>query len=248
MSVPLRLSRRQAKAHTRRRLLAAAAEVFAEQGFAGASVDEIASRAGRTVGALYSSFTGKDDLFRTLLDEHVAHPLDGDGGNPPQWEDGVPGFAAFGASMAELADQHTISSTLELEFLRYALTRPELLDRLAERWLAPRTAVARMVAPHFASHDAAAVATVVVGLFEGLAIQRRADPSAVPSELFATALGWLMTGIEHASEDGTAENLSLENRPPENLSPEEPGPENDTRRDDMCGPRAPKNRAPGQSG
>ncbi|MFF5208423.1 TetR family transcriptional regulator [Streptosporangium sp. NPDC000396] len=39
--------------------MAAAAQTFAEQGFAGASVDEIASRAGHTVGALYSHFTGK---------------------------------------------------------------------------------------------------------------------------------------------------------------------------------------------
>ncbi|MEV7008339.1 helix-turn-helix domain-containing protein [Streptosporangium sp. NPDC051022] len=215
MSVPLRLSRDQAKARTRRRLLAAAAEVFAEQGFAGASVDEIASRAGHTVGALYSHFTGKDDLFRAVFDEHVPHPLDVGGGIPPQWKDDVPDFAAFGAYLAELADQHTVSSALEMEFLRYALPRPELLGRLANRWWAPRTAVAHLVAAHHTSHEATAVATVIIGLFEGLVIQRRADPSAVPAELFAKALNWLMTGLEGTPETHPAETHASEERPPE---------------------------------
>ncbi|MEV8636123.1 TetR/AcrR family transcriptional regulator [Streptosporangium sp. NPDC051023] len=208
--MPLRLSRGQAKARTRRHLLAAAAQVFAEQGFAGASVDEIASRAGRTVGALYANFAGKDDLFRALFEEHLPHPLDVTGGIPSQCEDSAAWFAAFGTYMAELADQHTVTSTLEMEFLRYARTRPELLGRLAERWRAPRTAVARLLPPHDTSHDAShttsrnasAVATVVIGLFEGLVVQRRADPGAVPPELFAQALRWLMTGLEHESDGG----------------------------------------------
>ncbi|MEV7907726.1 TetR/AcrR family transcriptional regulator, partial [Streptomyces anulatus] len=184
-------------------------------------MDEIAARAGRTVGALYANFTGKDDLFRALFDEHLPHPLDAAGGISPQWEDGsTPWFAAFGTYLAELADRYTVSSTLEMEFLRYARTRPELLGGLAERWRAPRTAVARLLplrgtpcdtshnashntsrdtsydASHNASRDASAIATVVVGLFEGLAVQHRADPGAVPPELFARALRWLMTGIE----------------------------------------------------
>ncbi len=216
MSVPLRLSRGQAKAHTRGRLLAAAAEVFAEQGFAGASVDEIASRAGRTIGALYANFAGKDDLFRAVFDEHVPHLLDAAGGIPPQWVDAAPSFASFGAYLAELADQRTVSSTLETEFLRYALTRPELLGRLAERWRTSRTAVARLVAPYCAPHDATAVATVLLGLFEGLATQRRADPAAVPSELFAMALRWLTTGMERAIEE---------------VAPAERTPENEVRGD-----------------
>ncbi|MDP9864398.1 MULTISPECIES: TetR/AcrR family transcriptional regulator [Streptosporangium] len=193
--MPLRLSRSQAKARTRKRLLTAAGEVFAEQGFAGASVDEIASRAGHTVGAVYSHFTGKDDLFLALFDEHAAHPLDGVGEIPSQCEDDETAFAAFGDYLAGVADRHTAWSTLEMEFLRYALTRPELLDRLAARWWAPRTAVARLVAPRCAAHDPAAVATAIIGLFEGLVTQRRVDRAAVPSELFAEALRWLMAGL-----------------------------------------------------
>lgn len=197
MSVPFRLSRSEAKARTRGRLLAAAAEVFAEQGFAGASVDRIASRAGHTVGALYSHFSGKDDLFLTLLDERAPHPLDVGEEITSQWEDDDAIFTLFGTYLAEVAGRHAAESALEMEFLRYALTRPELLGRLAARWRVPRTAVARLLAPRCAAHDPAAVATAVVGLFEGLIVQRRADRAAVPPELFATALRWLLAGLDH---------------------------------------------------
>lgn len=195
MSVPLRLSRSEAKTRTRGRLLAAAAEVFTEQGFTGASVDEIASRAGHTVGALYSHFAGKDELFLALFDDYAAHPLDDAGEIASRQEGDEATFAAFGAYLAGVADHHTARSTLEMEFLRYALTRPELLDRLAARWRVPRATVARLVAPYCGGHDPVTVATAIIGLFEGLVTQRRIDRAAVPSALFAESLRWLMAGL-----------------------------------------------------
>lgn len=62
-----RSHRRQA---TRDRLLAAAAEVFAERGFHGASVEDICERAGFTRGAFYSNFTDKDELVTELYAQH----------------------------------------------------------------------------------------------------------------------------------------------------------------------------------
>jgi len=48
---------------TRERLLRATSEVFAEVGYAGASVHAIARRANLTTGAIYRNFSGKDDLL-----------------------------------------------------------------------------------------------------------------------------------------------------------------------------------------
>lgn len=56
-------------AATRNALLAAATEVFAEEGFAQAGVTEIVAKAGASVGSLYHHFSGKADLFLTLFDE-----------------------------------------------------------------------------------------------------------------------------------------------------------------------------------
>ncbi|QBJ98734.1 TetR/AcrR family transcriptional regulator [Rhodococcus sp. ABRD24] len=51
----------------RGRLLEAAADEFAERGFAAARLAEIARRAGFTKGAVYSNFDSKQDLFAELF-------------------------------------------------------------------------------------------------------------------------------------------------------------------------------------
>lgn len=66
-----RLSRRESREQTRRRILDAAAEEFAERGFHGASLAEVADRAGYTIGAVYSNFAGKDALFHALMAERL---------------------------------------------------------------------------------------------------------------------------------------------------------------------------------
>jgi AcrR family transcriptional regulator len=66
-----RLSRSEAQAITRRRVLEAAAEVFGEKGFRAASLSDVADRAGHTIGAVYSNFASKDELFRALMSERI---------------------------------------------------------------------------------------------------------------------------------------------------------------------------------
>src|SRR5918999_4082639 len=67
-----RLAGAESKQRTRARLLAAASSVFRERGYRRASVEEVASEAGYTVGALYSNFTGKDDLLLALLEQEIG--------------------------------------------------------------------------------------------------------------------------------------------------------------------------------
>src|SRR5437764_15482063 len=66
-----RLTREQSRANTREKLLAAARSVFARSGFHGASVEEIASEAGFSTGALYSNFDSKEDLFLELMQREI---------------------------------------------------------------------------------------------------------------------------------------------------------------------------------
>jgi AcrR family transcriptional regulator len=63
---PLTPDRRRQQ--TRELLLEAAAKVLSERGYHGASLDEVASVAGFTKGAVYSNFKNKEDLFLALLD------------------------------------------------------------------------------------------------------------------------------------------------------------------------------------
>ena len=66
-----RMSRAQRKELTRELLLDAAIGVFAEKGYHGASLDDVADAAGFTKGAVYSNFTRKSDLFRALLERET---------------------------------------------------------------------------------------------------------------------------------------------------------------------------------
>ena len=51
------------------RLLAQARRAFSEQGFAGASAEQIVAAAGVTRGALYHHFEGKKGLFRAVVEQ-----------------------------------------------------------------------------------------------------------------------------------------------------------------------------------
>jgi AcrR family transcriptional regulator len=61
---------------TRDRLIQAAAAVFAEKGYDGAGVQEIARRAGFTTGAIYGRFRGKAELLLAAIEAHTSNELE----------------------------------------------------------------------------------------------------------------------------------------------------------------------------
>jgi len=68
MAATLATSRAQQRAETRERIVEAAVEAFAEQGFQGASTRDIARRAGTNQGLITYHFNSKDDLWRAAAD------------------------------------------------------------------------------------------------------------------------------------------------------------------------------------
>ena len=64
--------RREFSAQTRQRLVDEATELFARQGYAGTSLDEVVSAANVTKGALYHHFSSKLALFAAVFDETQA--------------------------------------------------------------------------------------------------------------------------------------------------------------------------------
>ncbi|QDQ25366.1 TetR/AcrR family transcriptional regulator [Chitinimonas arctica] len=61
---------------TRDRILDAAARIFAQKSYQGASLDEVAADAGLTKGAVYWHFKSKSDLFFALLDSRFQQEYD----------------------------------------------------------------------------------------------------------------------------------------------------------------------------
>jgi AcrR family transcriptional regulator len=70
MAIPTDARSRLTGAERRERILAAATEVFAEQGYTGASVGRIARRAGVVASVIYDHFGSKRELHVELLQAH----------------------------------------------------------------------------------------------------------------------------------------------------------------------------------
>ena len=70
-----RLTREQSRAITRERILSAAGDVVARDGYDGASVDRIADAAGYSKGAFYSNFSSKEDVLDHLLESHAGRDV-----------------------------------------------------------------------------------------------------------------------------------------------------------------------------
>ncbi len=64
------------RAERRRQILTIAAQAFAERGFSGVTMEEIAGRVGVTRLILYRAFASKEDLYRAILSDTAARLTD----------------------------------------------------------------------------------------------------------------------------------------------------------------------------
>jgi AcrR family transcriptional regulator len=61
----------------RQAIMAAAKKLFAQEGFHGASISDMARETGLPVGSIYTYFENKEDLIRTVIDEGWGEFFDG---------------------------------------------------------------------------------------------------------------------------------------------------------------------------
>jgi AcrR family transcriptional regulator len=194
-----RLTRAESKARTRERLLDAAARTFARKGYAGASVEEIAQSAGYSIGALYSNFGGKQELFLELMSGRasrrqamVAEILQADD-DPAE---------AIARLLERTGSPDPDLMALRAEFWLYAVRNPEAMGALTAQRREQIDALVEVISAAMsrsnvpAGVSASAVATVALAMFQGLMRQRRIDPERVSGELLAQGLRWLFAGLK----------------------------------------------------
>jgi AcrR family transcriptional regulator len=208
-----RLTRAEAKARTRQRLLDSAARIFAEKGFGGATLEEIAESAGYSTGAMYANFGNKDQLFMEVVAAHRSRAAARWIGEVTQIFDealagGTDPFDALTGIFVKAADRDRELAPLQAEFWLYAVRNPAakkvIADSLSGQVAELEPVVARALQRFGALPDAAPheVTVVVLALFQGLARRRRLDPATVPDDLLARALRWLFAGLrsEHRAD------------------------------------------------
>ncbi len=209
-----RPTRRERRAETRERLLEAAARVFAREGYAGASVEEVAGEAGFSTGALYSNFSGKEELFLALLTrnvERVSSRVADAVAERPTVEERAHGAAEW----MRFVEREPEQVLLFMEFWAYAVRDPEMRPRFAAAYAEPRAATARLIDDSARelglrpTLPAEQLATAIDALADGLALQRLVDPGSVPPSLFGEVLSVLLAGASARASDPAPDTVSL---------------------------------------
>jgi AcrR family transcriptional regulator len=185
------MSRKEAQEQTRERVVAAAAKVFARRGYHRATVDEIASEAGFTIGALYSNFAGKEELFLAIADRQVEQRADEFRAIAEAAEGEGDASSEAAAQFRNVLEADPEWPLLFYEFWSLSVRNPELQGELAKRRDAIRDALAEALERVAMRHGfklrfpAPVLATAVAASLNGLAFERAADPKALPDEVFA---------------------------------------------------------------
>jgi AcrR family transcriptional regulator len=188
--MPAVLTRKEAQQQTRERLIEAAAKVFAWRGYHRATVGEIASEAGFTIGALYSNFSSKEALFLAIADRQTEERVAEVEAIAAAAESDEPGREAADRLRAFLEGDPDWP-LLFYEFWSLSVRNPELQDELAKHRDAIRDALAEAlerVAAQFGFElrfPAPMLATAIAASLNGLAFERAADPKALPDDVFA---------------------------------------------------------------
>src|ERR1700719_4959742 len=192
-----RLTREQSKANARERLLAAARSVFASSGFHGASVEEIASLAGFSTGALYSNFDGKEDLFLVLMereiDEHAREIAEAVRKRSSMAERATGGAQRW-MTMIEREPELLL---LFMEFWAYGVRDARVRPKVAARFAQVRRMLTKLIEDGVREFDleleipAEQLAVAIDALADGIARQKLADPAAVPDDLMGRVLSLL---------------------------------------------------------
>ena len=185
---------------TRARLLQAARELIREKGYARTTLQDVASRAGMTSGAIYGNFKNRDELFTSLSEAHWA-PI------RPKVKAGatfVEVMRALAAATLAALPEREKAAVGRLTGMAYMLTQDELRARARDitsqsyafgaSWL--RAAIDERELPMSPDH----LVRVIHALTEGLVFQRLLTPELVPDAVFYEAFAALATPRRSASQ------------------------------------------------
>ncbi|MCB1016573.1 MAG: TetR/AcrR family transcriptional regulator [Acidimicrobiales bacterium] len=187
------------RAETRRRLLTAAAELFAERGVDGTSIDAIAERADRTSGAVYDHFGGKDGVLIALLDTWVEELGLVIGAELSTATTLAERLAVLWRNVSEPVVGGDRWISLELELWAHAARNPDAREHLVRRYRGAWKGIVELAGR---SGDASPeVGPAVIGVLLGLELMRRVDPASVTDELAVAALVGVVAGTSRPDLD-----------------------------------------------
>jgi AcrR family transcriptional regulator len=202
MAHATRLTRSESQARTRAALIRAAGEVFVERGFQRASVEAIAERAGFTRGAFYSNFSSKEEIFAELLQSTVYAAYRAMEEEQLAAE-ALPSARESAKRLAQIQahpDGHWMFR-LWLELLLQAGRDARMRELAVEFWRTNRGLLTQLVERRFADVGRppplppGVMASAMIAMDIGLAIQHYVDPDAVPLDVYPDVFGTLFDSL-----------------------------------------------------
>jgi AcrR family transcriptional regulator len=182
---------------TRAALIASARHVFANRGFDGASLDEIADAAGYTRGAIYKHFANKEDLLFAVYDSINTEVLDV---FAEQLEiDGDVDNRETAAMWFKVLTADKELWALNLEFSLYQYRNPAVRERSAGQRRQTRETVAAFMEHYTAEMGytlkipAETIAAILLVASDGFVQAARIDSGI--EELFATFLDLIIPAV-----------------------------------------------------
>jgi AcrR family transcriptional regulator len=167
------LRRQQQKEQTYQDLVAAAFTIFCARGYTDATLDEIATTAGYTKGAVYAHFASKDALFLAVFDRFFANHL---------------GETAEQSFLQDVA-KHRSWYVAITEFVGYAIRHEAVRGDLAQRYRHLHATILQRLPP---SERAQEIGWAIIALSHGMTLLAYILPTLEMGEHYDELLARLM--------------------------------------------------------
>jgi len=179
--------RREKRTRTRAKLIETAAKVVGEKGFEGASLEEIAARAGMTRGAIYGNFKNRDELLLAVVEARWRPVL-------PPLQPGAPlrvQLEIIGRATAAAAKARRAIAVGAVSFQLYVLTHEEMRARIAHEnariYQAAALALAKIVTDSELPMPPEVFVRVLHALGDGLTFTHFLTPDLITEEVIVQA-------------------------------------------------------------
>lgn len=195
----------RAPEQSRTDLLDAAEAVFADHGYAGATVGEVVHRSGLSKGTFYWHYDSKEALFLDLIEERIDAPardaidaLRSDSEHPS---------ADIGGLLAQLFDRRRTTLVLLHEYALAATRDHQLAERYQQRLRTMRSHLAdALTARHAATGvpldlPADELAQAFISLADGLTIHALTGSTSVTPDLFGRIAALVYDGLVHRAHN-----------------------------------------------
>jgi AcrR family transcriptional regulator len=179
---------------TRAALVRATLELAEAKGFAAASLDEIAARAGMTKGAIYSNFSGRADLLLAAMSAK-GFTLSGDRAAATSLKEEL---AATTKALVAMLRRARREAAFLAEFQLYALADPELRAGMAESYAESFAGTAAYLASLEGSGSAMPpkrLAVALQAISMGFLVQALVTPKAITDEVVEETMQALARGL-----------------------------------------------------